>query len=62
MIRSVLADTEPLYAAVDPDDQYHKRAQEQINDLADGGMSVVIVYPILLESYSLILYRTVEPG
>lgn len=57
MIRSVLADTGPLYAAVDPNDQYHDRAQEQINDLANAGVSVVIVYPILSEAYSLILYR-----
>jgi len=26
--RAVLADTGPLYAAVDPDAQYHARAQE----------------------------------
>ncbi|MBK5930479.1 type II toxin-antitoxin system VapC family toxin [Halochromatium salexigens] len=57
MSRSVLADTGPLYAAVDPDDQHHKRSQEQLNDLANQGMSVVIAYPILSEAYSLILYR-----
>ena len=57
MSRSVLADTGPLYAAVDPDDQHHKRSQEQLKDLANQGMSVVIAYPILSEAYSLILYR-----
>ncbi|EIC23275.1 type II toxin-antitoxin system VapC family toxin [Thiorhodovibrio frisius] len=62
MIRTVLADTGPLYAAVDPDDQYHDRAQEQMTNLADAGVSVVIVYPILSEAYSLILYRLGFPS
>jgi len=55
--RAVLADTGPLYAAVDPDDQYHARAQEQLQALAEDGLSVVLAYPILLEAYTLILYR-----
>jgi predicted nucleic acid-binding protein len=55
--RAVLADTGPLYAAVDPDDQYHDRAQEQLQILADEELSVVLAYPILLEAYTLILYR-----
>ena len=62
MIRTVLADTGPLYAAVDPDDQDHDRAQEQMTNLADAGVSVVIVYPILSEAYSLILYRLGFPS
>jgi predicted nucleic acid-binding protein len=57
MIRTVLADTGPLYAAIDPDDQYHERAQEQLNNLSNAGISVVLIYPILSEAYSLILYR-----
>ena len=57
MIRAVLADTGPLYAAVDLDDQYHARAQEQLQSLADQGLSVVLAYPILLETYTLIRYR-----
>jgi predicted nucleic acid-binding protein len=55
--RAVLADTGPLYAAVDPDDQYHARSQEQLQALADEGLSVVLAYPILLETYTLIRYR-----
>lgn len=62
MIQTVLADTGPLYAAVDPDDQYHHRAQEQMTNLADAGISVVILYPILSEAYSLILYRLGFPS
>ena len=57
MTRAVLADTGPLYAAVDPDDQYHERAQGQLQALADDGLSVVLAYPTLLEAYTLILYR-----
>lgn len=56
MTRAVLADTGPLYAAVDPDDQYHAQAQEQLQSLAKQGLSVVLAYPILLESYTLIRY------
>jgi predicted nucleic acid-binding protein len=55
--RTVLADTGPLYAAADPDDQYHARAQEQLQALADEGLSVVLAYPVLLETYTLIRYR-----
>ena len=56
MSRSVLADTGPLYAAVDPDDQYHARAQEQLDLLDAQGLSVVLAYPILLETCTLIRY------
>jgi len=55
--RAVLADTGPLYAAVDPDDQYHAQAHEQLQALGDEGLSVVLAYPILLEAYTLIRYR-----
>jgi predicted nucleic acid-binding protein len=48
--RAILADTGPLYAAVDPDDRYHARAQEPLQTLADEGLSVVLAYPILLEA------------
>jgi hypothetical protein len=55
--RAVLADIGLLYAVVDPDDQYHARAQGELQRLADAGLSVVIAHPILLEAYTLILYR-----
>jgi predicted nucleic acid-binding protein len=55
--RAILADTGPLYAAVDPDEQYHAQAQEQLQTLADEGLPVVLAYPILLEAYTLIRYR-----
>ncbi len=57
MRRVILADTGPLYAAVDPDDQYHHRAQEELDHLGRDGRSVAILYPTLLESYTLVLRR-----
>jgi predicted nucleic acid-binding protein len=60
-MRAVLADTGPLYAAVDPDDQYHERAQDQLKALQEGRLSVVLAYPTLLEAYTPILYRLGYP-
>jgi len=57
MRRAVLADTGPLYAAVDPDDAYHRRAREELRKLAFEKRSVVIAYPTLLEAHSLVLHR-----
>ena len=57
MKRVVLADTGPLYAALDPSDQYHQRAQKELGRLIHEKCEVVIAYPILFESYSLVLYR-----
>jgi predicted nucleic acid-binding protein len=55
--RTVLADTGPLYAAVDPDDQYHQRAQGELARLRDDGWSIAITYPTLLEAYTLVIQR-----
>ncbi len=57
MKRALIADTGPLYAAVDPDDQYHRRAQTELKRVARDGHELVVAYPTLLEAYSLILYR-----
>jgi predicted nucleic acid-binding protein len=57
MRRAVIADTGPLYAAVDPDDQYHRRAQRELKRLVRDRHELVIAYPTLLESYTLLLYR-----
>lgn len=56
-MRAVLADTGPLYAALDPDDDNHGRAREDIERLNSGGLGVMVAYPTLCEGYSLILYR-----
>jgi predicted nucleic acid-binding protein len=57
MRQAVIADTGPLYAAVDPDDQYHRRAQRELKRLVRDRQELVIAYPTLLESYTLLLYR-----
>jgi predicted nucleic acid-binding protein len=57
MKRSVLADTGPLYAAVDPDDTHHARAHRELKRLAHDRFEVLVAYPTLLEAYTLALYR-----
>ena len=57
MRQAVIGDTGPLYAAVDPDDQYHRRAQRELKRLVRDRHELVIAYPTLLESYTLLLYR-----
>jgi len=57
MRRAVIADTGPLYAAVDPDDSYHQRAHRELQRLARDRYRIIVLYPTLLESYSLVLYR-----
>ena len=53
----MLADTGPLYAAADPDDAHHKRAQRELKRLAATHREVVVSYPTLLEAYTLVLFR-----
>ena len=57
MTRAVLADTGPLYAANDEGDAHHERALRELQALARDRREVLIAYPILLESYSLLLFR-----
>jgi predicted nucleic acid-binding protein len=53
----VLADTGPLYAARDRDDTHHSRAHDELLRLQAENLKVVVPYPILLESYSLVLRK-----
>jgi|SRR5580658_8139636 predicted nucleic acid-binding protein len=57
MNRAVLADTGPLYAAVDPHDARHKQALSELLKLAREKREVVLAYPILLEAYTMVLRR-----
>jgi predicted nucleic acid-binding protein len=57
MSRAVLADTGPLYAAVDPEDAHHAQAHRELRRLAHDKRKVVVAYPTLLEAYTLVLRR-----
>ncbi len=57
MTRAVLADTGPLYAIVDPEDEHHARALRELRKLARDRREAVVLYSTLLEAYSLILFR-----
>jgi len=53
MMRIVLADATPLYAAIDPSDEYHQQARTDIQRLADDGWEVAVIMPTVMETYSL---------
>ena len=57
MTRAVLADTGPLYAAVDPDDQLHARALSELTELAADGRRAEVVVTTMMEAYTLVLFR-----
>jgi predicted nucleic acid-binding protein len=57
MTAAILADAGPLFAAVDEGDEHHLDARRELQRLERERRSVVIAYPILLEAYSLVLYR-----
>jgi predicted nucleic acid-binding protein len=57
MIRAVLADTGPLYATNDSGDRHHQRSLRELSELARDQREVLIAYPILLETHSLLLFR-----
>jgi predicted nucleic acid-binding protein len=57
MNRLILADTGPLYALADPSDQYHLRAQTQLDQISATKRILAVAYPTLAESYTLVLRR-----
>jgi predicted nucleic acid-binding protein len=57
---AVLADTGPLYAAADPDDAHHKRSRRELRRLADEKQEIMVAYPTLIETYTLVLFRLGE--
>ena len=57
MPRVVLADTGPLYAGIDPDDQYHDRARDELGLLNRRGISVALAFPTFVEAYTIVLRR-----
>ena len=57
MRKALLADTGPLYAAVDPSDKHHSQALRELQELARRRCEVVVSFPTLAEAYSLILRK-----
>jgi predicted nucleic acid-binding protein len=53
----LLADTGPLYAALDADDALHGRALGDTQRIAVSRLTVLVLYSTLVEAYSLVLYR-----
>lgn len=60
-MRGLLVDTGPLYALAIPSDQYHMRARAQQQRLTLERLSVCVLYPVVAETYTLIL-RRVSPS
>ncbi len=55
-MRAVIGDTGPLYAGIDPDDQYHQQTQADLNQLQQENLGVIVTYSTLLAGYTLVLY------
>jgi predicted nucleic acid-binding protein len=56
-LKAILADTTPLYGAIDTSDQFHARAQAEIQRISTEKLIVVVSFPVYIETYSLLLYR-----
>jgi predicted nucleic acid-binding protein len=61
-MRAVLADSGPLYAAVDVDDTDHARAQQELGRISEEGWAVIVAFPTVLECYTLLLRRLPIPS
>jgi predicted nucleic acid-binding protein len=48
---AVLADTGPLYAALDPEDAHHQQSQRELKRLVRERRDILVPYPTLLEAY-----------
>ncbi len=53
----MLADTGPIYAALDRSDQYHQRARSELTKIAKDQRDILISFPTLFEAHALILRR-----
>jgi len=56
-MRAVVADTGPLFAANDDNDEHHRRSVRDLEYFAKGRWEILVCYPVLLETYSLLLFK-----
>jgi predicted nucleic acid-binding protein len=56
-MNALLADTGPLYAVSIASDQYHQRVQREMRRISEEERGIVIPYPIVMETYTLLLRR-----
>jgi hypothetical protein len=47
----------PLNAAIDASAQYHSKAQAELRRIEAENLTVIISFPLYIETYSLLLYR-----
>jgi predicted nucleic acid-binding protein len=57
MTRAVITDSGPLFAIADENDVHHERALREIAILSRDRWEILVPYPILLETYTLILFN-----
>jgi predicted nucleic acid-binding protein len=57
MTRAVLADSGPLFAIADENDGLHDRALREFELLAHNRREIVVPYPVLMETFTLVLFR-----
>jgi|SRR5271163_2856780 len=57
MTRAVLADSGPLFAIADENDGLHDRALREFELLAHDRREILVPYPILMETFTLVLFR-----
>ena len=54
---AILADSGPLYALAIPSDEHHIQAQRDSQRMRQQQLDVVVAYPVLIETYHLLLRR-----
>ncbi len=55
MRKAVLADTGPIYALADGDDQYHARASKELKLLQQDNYQILLLQPTIMEAYTLVM-------